>query len=1034
MVRGRRARALAVRSLVLPACGALFCFSPTPAGPVHAASSSPVALAFYDGDTPDFSGLAHLDRDHITHLAPSGLYLAADGGLHEVGDPKTLVRLAHASDVKVFQMVQNYRDGAFQGGDLKVLASGAGRQSLVADIFQAVIDAGGDGADLDLEQLSPTLSAAFLSFVAELYGRLHAAGKGLILDIPVDHRSYDLSRLQGVTDWLLEMAYDQHNLPGRPGPIAAYPWVQAALQQLRREVAPSKVLLGLAGYGYDWGQDTVEPLSFSQVMQRASGASAIMWDATAREPWYTYTGSDHTRHTVWFCDAASLQPLIREAEAGGLAGVGLWRVGLEDEGLWQVVAAGGDSVPATLSVVTISPTLSGRGEVAGIAGLPKVGHRTVSVDAADGRVTGERYLDLPAGVQLRETALRQGTVAVTFDDGPDPRWTPRILEILREYHARATFFVIGSVAAQYPDLLRRMYAEGHEVANHTYTHAADLEHASDWRFGFELSMTQRVIEAATGHSATLFRYPYSDSLSDPDPGQDNLSLLKVAQQGYQIVGSGADTRDWTRPGPALIVSRALSAPDGQTILLHDGGGDRSQTVAALPGILDGLQARGLEIVPVGEAIGESPTAAMPPVSQPNLLLDSLTLGTIWTVYHGSSFWFAAVNIVVFLAFARVLFLGGFALLHWALGGRPRANAYRGPVTVLVPAHNEEKVIGRTLQALISSDYPGLEIIVVDDGSDDRTAFIASAFARQGVRVIQRPHAGKAQALRVGFGAASHPIIVALDADTVFGRRTVRRLVEPFGDPRVGAVAGNPKVGNRSTLLTRFQVLEYVLTLNLERRVYSMLNCVPVVPGAVGAWRGAAVARVGGFPTDTLAEDTDVTLALGRAGYRVRYVPGAVAYTEAPETLRQLSRQRNRWAFGMLQSLWKHRAATLNPRAGALGLVAIPGLWVAQIVFPIMAPTIDLGLVLSPLFAWGPQLLLEVVAYNVALLLVCLWALAIDGESVALVLLVPVQNLFYRQFMYVVALKAVLRALKGIRVGWTRVTRLGSSPQRGSGAF
>lgn len=367
------------------------------------------------------------------------------------------------------------------------------------------------------------------------------------------------------------------------------------------------------------------------------------------------------------------------------------------------------------------------------------------MDAAGDRVAGERYLDLPTGVQLRETALRHGAVALTFDDGPDPRWTPRILDLLRQYHARATFFVIGSQAAQHPDLLRRMYAEGHEVANHTYTHSTDLEHAPAWRFGLELSMTRQVIEAATGHSATLFRYPYSDTLSDPR--QDDQSLFKVAQQGYQIVGSGSDTQDWTRPGAELIASRALLAPDGETVLLHDGGGDRSQTVAALPGILAGLQARGLQIVPVGEAIGESPTAAMPPASQPNLLLDSLVLGTLWTVYHGSSFWFAAVNLVVLFAFARVLLLGGFALVHWAIGGRRPANPYRGPVTVLVPAHNEEKVIGRTLQALVSSDYPELEIIVVDDGSNDRTASIAAA-----IRSARRPR-DPAAALRQGAGSA-----------------------------------------------------------------------------------------------------------------------------------------------------------------------------------------------------------------------------------------------------------------------------------------
>ena len=1033
MLAGRRAGALVVRSALL-VCSALLCVVLMPARQAHAAAASPIVLAFYDGDTENYSGLAELDRAHVTHLAPSGLYLDADGGLHAVGDAKTIVRLAHASDVKVLLMVQNYRDGAFQGADLEVLASAAGRQELADDIFQVVVDAGADGVDLDLEQLSPTLTGAFVSFATELSAHLNAAGRKMVVDVPVDHRAYDVARLQAVSDWLLLMAYDQHNLPGKPGPVAAYPWVQAAIQQLKREVAPNKVLLGIAGYGYDWGPSSVEPLSFGQALQRAGSASTIHWDVAAREPWYTYRATDGTGHTVWFSDGASMQPLIRDGEGNGFAGIGLWRMGLEDEALWQLVTGEDAPVPATLATVTVSSTLSGQGEVAGVAGgegLQRPGHRTVGMDATGERVIGERYLDLPAEVQLRETALRHGTVALTFDDGPDPRWTPRILDILRRYHARATFFVIGSRAAQHPELVRRMYAEGHEVANHTYTHRADLEHAPAWRFSFELSMTQRVIEAATGHSATLFRYPYTDSLSDP--GQIDQGLVQVAQLGYQVVGSGVDTRDWTRPGPEIITSRALAQPDGQPVLMHDGGGDRSQTVAALPGILAGLQALGLQALPVGEAIGESRSAAMPPASQPDMLLDSLLLGTMWTASHSGSLWFAAVNLVALLAFARVLLLGAISLLGWAAGARRLASPYRGPVTVLVPAYNEETVIGRTLQALVASDYPELEILVLDDGSHDRTVSVAMAFAQHGVRVIQLPHAGKAHALRVGFAAASHPIIVALDADTVFARRTVRRLVEPFGEPRVGAVAGNPKVGNRGTLLTRFQILEYVLTLNLERRVYTMFNCVPVVPGAVGAWRATAVARAGGFPTDTLAEDTDVTLALGRAGYRVRYVPSAVAYTEVPETLRQLSRQRNRWAFGMLQSLWKHRAATLNPRAGALGLVAIPGLWIAQLIFPIMAPTIDLGLILSPLFAWGPQLLLEVIAYNVVLLLLCLWALAVDGEPTSLVLLLPVQNLFYRQFMYVVALKAVLRALKGLRVGWTRVTRSGTVPLPGTRA-
>jgi cellulose synthase/poly-beta-1,6-N-acetylglucosamine synthase-like glycosyltransferase len=346
--------------------------------------------------------------------------------------------------------------------------------------------------------------------------------------------------------------------------------------------------------------------------------------------------------------------------------------------------------------------------------------------------------------------------------------------------------------------------------------------------------------------------------------------------------------------------------------------------------------------------------------------------------------------------------------------------------VLIAAHDEEKVIGRTLEAVLRSEHSELEIIVVDDGSRDGTAAVVSGFAHRGVRLVRQPQSGKAAALRTGFAAASHPVVVALDADTLFTPTTVRRLVQPFADRRVGAVAGNPKVGNRVNVLTWFQVVEYVLTLNLERRAYALLGCVPVVPGAAGAWRAQAVREVRGFTGATLAEDTDITLALARRGYRVTYAPGAVAYTEAPQTLRGLSRQRGRWAFGMLQCLWKHRRATLSPRAGALGLVVLPGMWSVQLILPLLAPTIDVGLLLAPLSSWSRQVLLATAAYNVLLMVLGAWGLAADREPVALALLVPLQNLFYRQFLYVMALKAVVRAFRGVRVGWNPVDRLGTS--------
>jgi cellulose synthase/poly-beta-1,6-N-acetylglucosamine synthase-like glycosyltransferase len=379
----------------------------------------------------------------------------------------------------------------------------------------------------------------------------------------------------------------------------------------------------------------------------------------------------------------------------------------------------------------------------------------------------------------------------------------------------------------------------------------------------------------------------------------------------------------------------------------------------------------------------------------------------------------------------LLVLGLFGFLHWWVRPRRRRSPYRGPVSIVVPAHNEERVIGATIEALLRSNHPDIEVIVVDDGSTDGTAERVSAFRDRGVRLMRQPNAGKAAALGRGFAAAHHPVVVALDADTLFTASTVRRLIAPFGDARVGAVAGNAKVGNPVNLVTRLQVLEYVLALNLERRAYAWLGCVAVVPGAVGAWRRTAVMEAGGFSVETLAEDTDLTLSLGRMGYRVEYEPRALAYTETPQSLRGLARQRGRWSFGILQCLWKHRRGLLSRRAPAFGLVAIPGLVLSSVLVPLMAPTIDVGLVLA-LAVGASHVLVTTIAYNAFLVVLSAWALAADREPALLALLAPLQNLLYRQFQYFIALHAVFRAVRGVRVGWNPVARLGTSTVRSIG--
>src|SRR6185369_11786219 len=210
-----------------------------------------------------------------------------------------------------------------------------------------------------------------------------------------------------------------------------------------------------------------------------------------------------------------------------------------------------------------------------------------------------------------------------------------------------------------------------------------------------------------------------------------------------------------------------------------------------------------------------------------------------------------------------------------------------------------------------------------------------------VRVIRQENTGKPGALNTGIAAARGELLILVDGDTVFEPDAVGRLVQPFTDPRVGAVSGNTKVANRRGLLGRWQHLEYVTGFNLDRRMFDVAECMPTVPGAIGTFRRAAVEDVGGVPSQTLAEDTDFTMAVLRDGWRVVYEPSAVAWTEAPATLRQLWRQRYRWCYGTMQAMWKHRRSLFERGpAGRLGRRGLVYLGLFQILLPLCAPAVD----------------------------------------------------------------------------------------------
>src|SRR5581483_4214032 len=592
-----------------------------------------------------------------------------------------------------------------------------------------------------------------------------------------------------------------------------------------------------------------------------------------------------------------------------------------------------------------------------------------------------------SGPSARSAPLPAKTVALTFDDGPDPKWTPEILDVLRRHDVPATFFVVGAKAARYPGLVRDEVAAGNEVGAHTFTHA-DLGAASHLQDDVELSLTQTALAGAAGVNTHLLRLPYSSA-----PGDLTAPELAAARRagglGYLLVFATQDPEDWRLPGPNSIVAHsAPPAGQGGVVLLHDAGGDRSQTVQAVDRLITKLQGEGYRFTTVSGLTGLPPGAAVQPVGrlarfQGLALLLALQLAGLvsrWLVI--------AMLVFTVLALARNLTVVVLARQQ-ARRALPPA-IFFAPVSVIVPAYNEEVGIAAAVRSLAGNDYPALEVIVVDDGSTDGTAAVAAAQAAEDprIRLVRQANGGKPAALNAGIAAARHEVIVMVDGDTIFEPHTIRYLVAPLADPAVGAVAGNTKVGNRRGLLGRWQHIEYVTGCNLDRRMYDALGCITVVPGAVGAFRREAVAQVGGVSEETLAEDTDLTMAINRAGWGVVFEPRARAWTEVPMTLRQLWRQRYRWAYGTMQAMWTHRDAVRE--RNSLGLVGIPSILFAQIALPLLAPAFDIFALYGILFVDPMRYLAYWAGFAAIGTVVAFYAFRLDGESPGPLWALPLQ--------------------------------------------
>ncbi|MET8911671.1 bifunctional polysaccharide deacetylase/glycosyltransferase family 2 protein [Micromonospora sp. NPDC004551] len=624
------------------------------------------------------------------------------------------------------------------------------------------------------------------------------------------------------------------------------------------------------------------------------------------------------------------------------------------------------------------------------------------------------------------------TIALTFDDGPDPVWTPKMLDVLSRHHAPATFFVVGSQISRYPDLAKRMTREGHELGIHTFTHP-EMTDLPPWRRKLEYSQTQAAIAYTTGVTTGLARLPYSSGVDALDDDSWRV-VQETGTWGYVSVFNDTDSQDWARPGPDAIVRNATPEGDrGAVVLMHDSGGDRSQTIAALDRFIPQMQARGYRFTTVSQGLGGQfgSTARLGTADEIRGAL------LVWGVRAADAtvrlLWLLLI-VVGLLTLARTLLLFGYALRHarhrraptWSWGGE-----VTDPVTIIVPAYNERTTIAAAVRSLASGTHPGIEVLVVDDESDDGTAEAVERLRLANVRVARIPGGGKAAALNAGVALARNDLLVMVDADTVVDPDAIHRLVQPFADPRVGAVAGNVKVGNRRRLLGRWQHIEYVIGFSLDRRLYDTLHCMPTIPGALGAFRREAVLAAGGLSRATLAEDTDLTMGIHRAGWRVVYEEKAVARTEAPSMLPDLWRQRYRWSYGTMQALWRHRRAlTDTGPSGRFGRRGVPFIALFSVILPLLAPVVDIFAVYGLFFLDRYETVIAWLAILTVQIITAILAFRLDREPLRPLWALPLQQFLYRQVMYLVLLHSAITALSGGRLKWQKLRRTGevATPQ------
>ncbi|MGL4758383.1 MAG: glycosyltransferase [Patescibacteria group bacterium] len=656
---------------------------------------------------------------------------------------------------------------------------------------------------------------------------------------------------------------------------------------------------------------------------------------------------------------------------------------------------------------------------------------------------------LPA--KIERFGLNKTKTVLTFDDGPHPDATIKILEVLRKENVKAVFFAVGQNVELYPEIARRIVQEGHEIGNHSYSHRK-LYTSSDKIIEDEIKKTNIIIEQVTGVKPRFFRVPFTDGGKEYRVEQD-LRVAKIAQaQGLQISDYDSDTKDFAD----MITIPDYSTLTGTQILLHDLPKRKGLELdTKLPSLIANLRKSGQEVVSYKELFNEKDIPKDVVKNELSFIDDLKNKKFENMVFYKnninlfvlSSFTYLLNIMLVMMTLRLLVVLYGKVLFRLKRPITKELPSIESLVSIVIPAYNEEKMICTTIDSILSSTYKNLEVIIVDDGSKDSIFMKAKTTyaSNPNVKVYTKTNGGKGNALNFGIVRSIGEFVILVDADSIFEKEAISKLIANFHDPKVSAVAGNVDVGNNlfnvtwfrlPNFITIFQKIEYIYANLFDKKGYSPFNCTYIVPGCIGAYRRKDLIELGMLKSDTLAEDMLLSVMFLENKYKIVFEPDAYCITEAPESISQLYKQRLRWNFGTMQVVWKKRNLMFNPKHGLLGLFIFPYI-VLSFIFRFIRPFLYIiaiyqiakfVIVYNSEFVelFNQENLIPFILTFIELVFTSYSLLKTNfKKNLGLIPFILPITLFGSIFNCIISVHVVIRILKGGNVGWGFLKRKGS---------